>query len=81
MSTQPEIGAEHGSRNQTHDTPKLGPIALAQLIASVTLALCTLIVATAVSIGLAHGLAHTVIAPGADLATFAITLPPTDCGA
>jgi hypothetical protein len=81
MSTQPEIGAEHGSRNQTHDTPKLEPIALAQLIASATLALCTLIVATAVSIGLAHGLAHTAIAPGADPAPLAITLPPTDCDA
>jgi hypothetical protein len=81
MSTQPEIGAEPGSRNQTHDTPKLGSVALAQLIATVTLALCTLIVATAVSIGLAHGLPHTAIAPGADPAPFAITLPPTDCDA
>ncbi|HLH96810.1 MAG TPA: hypothetical protein VKW08_16995 [Xanthobacteraceae bacterium] len=34
--------------------PELGPAALAQLIATVTLALCTLIVATAVSIGLAR---------------------------
>jgi hypothetical protein len=85
MSTQPEIGAEHGSGNQTHDTPKLEPVALAQLIASVTLALCTLIVATAVSIGLAHGLTHglthAAIVPGADPAPFAMTLPPTDCDA
>jgi hypothetical protein len=77
MSTQPEIGAEHGSRNQTHDTPELEPVALAQLIATVTLALSTLIVATAVSIGLAH----TAIAPGADPAPFAITHPATDCDA
>jgi len=81
MSTQPEIGAEHGSRYQNQDTPELQPIALAQLIASVTLALCTLIVATAVSIGLAHGLAHTPSGAGADPAPFAITLPPTNCDA
>ncbi len=81
MSRQPEIAAEHGSRSKTHDTQELEPIALAQLIASVTLALSTLIVATVVSIGLAHGLAHTAVAPSANPAPFAITLPPTVCDA
>ena len=79
MSTQPEIGAEHGSRPQSADAPELtlAPVALAQLIATVTLALSTVIVATAVSIGLVR----TAIAPRADPAPFAITLSPTDCDA
>jgi uncharacterized transporter YbjL len=43
-------------RHQTPDAPerKLGPVACVQLIAIVTLALSTLIAATAVSIGLAR---------------------------
>lgn len=48
MSKQPEIGAGH----PTIDAPRLKAPALVQLIATVTLALCTLIIATAVSIGL-----------------------------
>jgi hypothetical protein len=42
------------SRHQTTDAPEHRPVALVQLIAIVTLALSTLIAATAVSIGLAR---------------------------
>jgi hypothetical protein len=75
MSQQPEVGAVR----QTLDAeePKLRPVALAQLIATVTLALSTLIIATVVSIGLAH----TAVAPtvtGPNTAPYAITVPPTD---
>ena len=52
MYKQPDAGA----RDQALDAaePQLEPVALVQLIATVTLALSTLIVATAVSIGLAR---------------------------
>jgi hypothetical protein len=52
MCKQPAADA----RDQALDTaePELKPVALVQLIATVTLALSTLIVATAVSIGLAR---------------------------
>jgi hypothetical protein len=74
MSKPPEIGCEH----PTFDAPerKLKPVAL-QLIATVTLALSTLVVATAVSFGLARAeFAPTLT--GADAAPFAITLSPMD---
>jgi len=45
-------------RHQTPDAPERRPVSLVQLIAIVTLALSTLIAATAVSIGLAR--AHAV---------------------
>jgi hypothetical protein len=66
-------------RHQTPDAPepKLRPVALVQLIAIVTLALSTLIAATAVSIGLARaefGPAPT----GANAAPFAIARSPMD---
>ena len=55
MSQQPEVGAV---RQTLHaEEPTLRPVALAQLIATVTLALSTLIIATAVSIGLARAYA------------------------
>jgi hypothetical protein len=41
-------------RHQTLDAPERRPVALVQLIAIVTLALSTLIAATAVTIGLAR---------------------------
>ena len=41
-------------RHQTPDAPERRPVALVQLIAIVTLALSTLIAATAVTIGLAR---------------------------
>jgi hypothetical protein len=74
MSKPPEIGCQH----PTFDAPerKLKPAAL-QLIATVALALSTLVVATAVSFGLARAeFAPTMT--GADTAPFAITLSPTD---
>jgi hypothetical protein len=70
MFKQPEIGC----RQPTFDAPKseLKPVALVQLIATATLALSTLIVATAVSVGLARvEFAPTMTA--ADAAPFAIT--------
>jgi hypothetical protein len=76
MSKQPEIGTKHPS----FDAPKLKlkPVALVQLIATMTLALSTLIVAIAVTIG---GLARVDVAPtmtGADAVPFAITHSPTN---
>jgi hypothetical protein len=70
MFKQPEIGCRH----PTFDAPKpkLKPVALVQLIATATLVLSTLIVATAVTIGLAR----VEFAPsmtGAAAAPFAIT--------
>jgi hypothetical protein len=56
MSRQPGIGAKPRSPDAAE--PQLKPVALVQLIATVTLALSTLIVVTAVSIGLAR--AHVV---------------------
>ncbi len=75
MSQQPEVGAVRQTLNAQE--PKLKPVALAQLIATVTLALSTLIIATVVSIGIAH----TAVAPtvtGLSAAPHAITVPPTD---
>jgi hypothetical protein len=65
------------SQPETQDAPerKLRSLALVQLIAIVTLALSTLIAATAVSIGLARaefGPTPTVT----DVAPFAISRPP-----
>jgi hypothetical protein len=76
MPKQPEIRARHRNPADVLE-PKLRPVALAQLIATVTLALSTLVVATAVSIGLAHA-AITPTTTGANAAPHAITLPPTD---
>jgi hypothetical protein len=59
--------------------PRLKPVALVQLIATVTLALCTLLVATAVSIGLTR--AEIAPAPGANMATLAVSLSPVDYAA
>jgi hypothetical protein len=75
MFQQPEVGAV---RQTLHaQEPKLKPVALAQLIATVTLALSTLIIATVVSIGLAHtAVAPTVSSPSA--APYATTVPLTD---
>jgi cation transporter-like permease len=70
MSQQPEIGTTHPAI----DAPRLNAVALVQLIATVTLALCTLIVATAVSFGLAR--AEFSPMPGA--APFAVSLSPMD---
>jgi hypothetical protein len=70
MSKQPEIGPECPSFDAP--VPQLKPVALVQLIATLTLALSTLIVATAVTVGLAR----VEFAPGmtgADAAPFAIT--------
>jgi hypothetical protein len=52
MSTLPGIGFEN--RAAEDPAPKLKPVALAQLIATLALALCTLIAATVVSIGFAR---------------------------
>jgi hypothetical protein len=75
MSKQPEIGPECPS----FDAPvPLKPVALVQLIATLTLALSTLIVAIAVTIG---GLARVDVVPtmtGANAAPFAITHSPTN---
>ncbi len=74
MSKPPEIGCGHPTF--TAPERKLKPAAL-QLIATVVLALSTLVVATAVSFGLARA----EFAPsmtGADAAPFAITLSPID---
>jgi hypothetical protein len=74
MSKQPEIECMH----PTFDAPqlKLKPVALVQLIATVTLALCTLLVATVVSIGLNRAdVAPTLT--GADAIPFAIARSPT----
>ena len=75
MCKQPAADA----RDQALDTaePELKPVALVQLIATVTLALSTLIVAAAVTIG---GLARVDVVPtmtGADAAPFATTHAPT----
>jgi hypothetical protein len=74
MFKQPETGCMH----LTFDAPqpRLKPVALVQLIATVTLALCTLLVATAVSIGLAR--AEIAPAPGANMAPIAVSLVPVD---
>ena len=75
MSKQPEIGPECPSFDAP--VPQLKPVALVQLIATVTLALSTLIVAVAVTIG---GLARVDVVPtmtGADAAPFATTPAPT----
>jgi hypothetical protein len=73
MFKQPGIRARHQTPRALE--PKLKPVALVQLIATVTLALSTLIVATAVSIGLARAdVAPTVT----DAAPFAITLTPAN---
>jgi hypothetical protein len=75
MSKAPEIGCRHPPFDAP--TPKLKRVALVQLIATVTLALCTLVVATAVSFGLARA----EVAPtmnGAEAAPFAITPSPID---
>jgi hypothetical protein len=83
MSQQAEIGSKIeskiGSEYPTTGAPepKLKSVALVQLIAIVTLALSTLIAATAVSIGLAHaqfGPAMTVT----DAAPLALSRPPMD---
>jgi hypothetical protein len=75
MSQQPEVGAV---RQTLHaQEPKLKPVALAQLIATVTLALSTLIIVAAVSIGLART-AVVPTAAGPNAAPYAITVPPTD---
>jgi hypothetical protein len=50
MSNPPEAWSEHPTADAPE--PKLRSVALVELIAIVTLALCTLLVATAVSIGL-----------------------------
>jgi hypothetical protein len=52
MSKLPGGGFQHPSPDAP--APKLRPVALVQLIATVTLALSTLIAATAVSIGFAR---------------------------
>jgi hypothetical protein len=57
-------------RHQSPDAPERRRVALVQLIAIVTLALSTLIAATAVSIGLARSPA------GADAASVAMTVRP-----
>ncbi|HEY4407632.1 MAG TPA: hypothetical protein VGN55_23520 [Xanthobacteraceae bacterium] len=74
MSKQPEIGA----RRPTVDAPEpnLKAIALVQLIATVTLALCTLIIATAVSFGLAR--AEFAPMPDTEMAPLAASLAPMD---
>jgi hypothetical protein len=70
MFKQPEIGCRH----PTFEAPKakVKPVALVQLIATVTLALSTLIVATVVTIGLAR-VEFAPTMTGADAAPFAIT--------
>ncbi len=74
MSKPPEIGCEH----PTFDAPerKLKPVAL-QLIATVTLALSTLVVAAVLTFGLARA-EFAATMTGADAAPFAITLSPMD---
>jgi hypothetical protein len=74
MSQQPDADA----RDQAFDAaePGLKPVALVQLIATVTLAVSTLIIATAVSIGLAR--AEVAPPTGADTAPSAITFSPKD---
>ena len=52
MCKQPDAGAPDQALDAAE--PELEPVALVQLIATVTLALSTLIVVTAVSIGLAR---------------------------
>jgi hypothetical protein len=66
----------YGARQQTPAAPEpqLKPVAFVQLIATVTLAVSTLIVATAVSIGLAR--ADVAPPTGADMAPFAIAFSP-----
>ena len=74
MSKPPEIGARHPTIDAPE--PNLKAIALVQLIATVTLALCTLIVATAVSFGLAR--AEFAPMPDTGMAPFAVSLTPMD---
>jgi hypothetical protein len=52
MSRQLELGSKHAA-DDTRE-PQIKSVALVQMIAVLTLALSTLIAATAVSIGLAH---------------------------
>jgi hypothetical protein len=66
-----------GDRTPDAAKPELKPVALVQLIAIVTLALSTLIAATAVSIGLARAAAAPTMT-AADAIPYAMTLPPTD---
>jgi hypothetical protein len=73
MPKLPAAICQHQTSNAPE--PKLGPVALVQLIAIVTLALSTLIAVTAVSIGLARA---DVAATGAQATPFAITRSPTD---
>jgi hypothetical protein len=75
MSQQPEIG----SYFQTPDLPEpqLKSVALVQLIAIVTLALSTLIAATAVTVGLGHAHVATTMS-GPPAAPFAMTASPID---
>jgi hypothetical protein len=72
MSKQPA----HGPRYRIPGTtaPQLRSIALVQLVATVTLALCTLIAATAVSIGHARADIARAVAGGVS-APLAITAP------
>jgi hypothetical protein len=75
MSKQPAIASHY----QAADTLRiqLKSVALAELIATVTLALCTLAVATALSIGFAR--AHVApVVTGPDTVRFAITVSPTE---
>jgi hypothetical protein len=77
MAMQPEIGSRHP--NPVAPETNLRAVALVELIATVTLALCTLLVATAVSIGLSR--AEFAPAPAADMAPFTVSLSPTDYAA
>jgi hypothetical protein len=72
MSKPPETRLEHPTADAPE--PKLRSVALVERIAIVTLALCTLLVATAVSIGLTR--AEIAPAPGADMAPIAASLSP-----
>jgi hypothetical protein len=77
MAMQPEIGSRHPS--PVAPETNLRAVALVELIATVTLALCTLLVATALSIGLVR--AEIAPAPGADMAPIAVSLSPMDYAA
>jgi hypothetical protein len=77
MAMQRETGSRHPS--PVAPETNLRAVALVELIATVTLALCTLLVATAVSIGLVR--ADVAPAPAADTAPFAVSLSPTDYAA
>jgi hypothetical protein len=73
MSRQPEIGS--GRPTLDAPVPQFEPVALVQLIATLTLALSTLIVAIVVTLGLAR---VDIPKTGADAAPFAITGSPTN---